>query len=187
MPDNDVKRLEQWHMQWVLLHVAVQLDQRWLPALRSQSEAAVAEVFSIARKAGGVKRELANLGELRKHLLEQIIETGSALAEGLSVRAGRSPRFARRNRCAEELLFIARTLDRCVGMRSGELTVNSGAHRVLWSSISPARDGSEPPRRGSLLIRHACFHVLSRLEDWLEEERAQAQSTPARSMSLTCD
>jgi hypothetical protein len=163
-----------WNMQWALLHLAMQLDQRWLPSLRRQSDAAADEVFSIARKLAGVERDFASLGELRKHLLERIIQTGSDLAEGLSARPERSVRFGLRKRRAEDVLFIARTLDRCVGMRSGELTVNPGAQRALWTSISSTCDRSEPPRRGPELIRHTCSHVLNRLEDWLEEERDRA-------------
>src|SRR5687767_7426920 len=174
MLDKDLARIETWHMQWVLLHVAVQLDQRWLPSLRHQSSAAVEEVFSIAQKLGGVTRDFVSLGDLRKHLLEKIIETGTQVAEGLSARPVLNVRFGLRKNRADDILFIARTLDRCVGMRSGELTVNPGAQRALWSAISSTRDQSEVPRRGQELIRHTCGHVLSRLEDWLDEEREGA-------------
>jgi hypothetical protein len=59
---NYTQLIETWRMQWVLLQLAVQLDQ------------------------GGVKREVATLGELRKHLLEQIIETGSTIANSANTR-----------------------------------------------------------------------------------------------------
>jgi hypothetical protein len=174
MSDKHTDLIETWRMQWLLLHVAVQLDQKWLPSLRQQSEDALQEVLAIAEKLGGVKREFASLGELRKHLLEQIIATGSTLADGLSVQSPRAERVGRSKRRADDLLFIARTLDRCVGMRSGELTVNPGAQRTLWSSISSTCDQSEPPRRGPELMRHTCCHALIRLDDWLEEQRANA-------------
>jgi hypothetical protein len=175
MLEKHLSYVEMLHMQWALLHLAVQLDQRWLPSLRQQSDAAVDEVFSIAQKLAGVKRDFANLGELRKHLLERIVETGSSLAEGLSAQPVRGVRFGLRKRRADDVLFIARTLDRCVGMRSGELTVNPGAQRALWAAISSTRDSADPPRRGPELIRHTCSHVLTRLEDWLEEERDCAE------------
>jgi hypothetical protein len=175
MPDSLMRQLEAWRMQWVLLQLAVQLDQRWLPSLRAQSEDAVEEVFSIARKLAGVGHELVGLGELRKHLLAHAIETGATLADGLSALAARSGQVELRSRRAEDVLFVARMLDRSVGMRSGELTVNPAAQRALWSSISSTHDRSEPPRRGPEVMRQACSHVLSRLDDWLEEERQQTQ------------
>jgi hypothetical protein len=175
MLEKHLRYIEVLHMQWTLLHLAVQLDQRWLPSLRQQSDGAVDEVFAIARKLGGVSRDFRNLGELRKHLLERIVETGSSLAEGLTAQPVRGVRFGLRKRRADDMLFIARTLDRCVGMRSGELTVNPDAQRALWAAISSTRDSSDPPRRGAELIRHTCSHVLNRLEDWLEEERESAE------------
>jgi hypothetical protein len=185
MSGNYTQLIETWRMQWVLLQLAVQLDQRWLPSFQPQSQDAVKEIFSIAKKLGGVTRELATLGELRKHLLEQIIETGSTLANSLSVETTRGDARASERQNAEDILFVARTLDRCVGMRSGDLTVNSAAQRLLWSSITSTRsDQSEAPRRGPELIRHTCTLALTRLDDWLDRQRTNADRAPCRSSPL---
>jgi len=172
MQQKHLAHLETLHVQWTLLHLAVQLDHRWLPSSRQRIGAAADdEVFTIAQKLGGLKRDFASLGELRKHLLECIVETGSHLALGLSAQSVQTVRFGLRKRRADDVLFIARTLDRCVGMRSGDLTCNPGAQRALWSVVSSTSDRTEMPRRGPELIRQTCIHVLTRLEDWLEEER----------------
>jgi len=173
MHNPPTSQLEIWHMHWILLHVAVQLDQRWSPTLRPQSEAAALEALSIARKLGRFERDFASLGELRKHLVGQILETGSTLADGLSCQGSEpSQRLERHRRCAEDILFIARMLERAVDLDSCRFTGNDEARQVLWSSIATTSDRSEPAPSGHELVRHACTHAIERLEDWFKEESA---------------
>ncbi len=173
MSDSDSKLVEIWHMHWLLLRVSAQLDQHWLPTFKPQSDDATDEALAIAQKLTGFQREFANLGELREHLLEQIVETGSVVADRLSCQAPRGAALESRRRVAEDTLFIARTLSRCVDMRTGRLTVHHDAQIALWSSLSSTLDALEPPRRGPELVRHTCTHVLERLEDWIKEDLAR--------------
>jgi hypothetical protein len=172
--DNWVRLIETWRVQWSLLRLAVQLDQRWVLSLRPQTEEAVEEVFAIARQLGGVTRDIGNLGEMRTHVLDQILETGAKLIDNLSA-LDVSLLVQQRLRCAEDVLFIARALQRSVGMHSGELTFNPAAQRALWYSIAASRDRSEMPHRGSKLTRETCCHVLSRLDELLSENHQPAQ------------
>lgn len=186
--ERDAKLVEIWHMHWLLLRVSAQLDQQWLPSFKEQSDGAADEALSIAKKLTGFEREFENLGELREHLLEQIVETGATLADRLSCQspgpAGSAAIEARR-RVAEDSLFIARTLSRCVDMRTGRLTVHHDAQLALWSSLSSTLDAVEPPRRGPELVRHTCTHVLERLEDWIKADLAQTRRESSPSQHLT--
>ena len=186
MSENDAKLVEIWHMHWLLLRVSAQLDQNWLPTFRQQSDEAADEALSIAQKLTGFEREFENLGELREHLLEQIVETGATLADRLSCESGSLATQSRR-RVAEDSLFIARTLSRCVDMRTGRLTVHHDAQLALWSSLSSTLDAIEPPRRGPELVRHTCTHVLERLEDWIKADLAQTRrdATPTQPVSFS--
>jgi hypothetical protein len=185
MSDVDSKLVEIWHMHWLLLRVSAQLDQHWLPSFKRQSDDAVDEALTLAQKLTGFEREFANLGELREHLLEQIVDMGSTLADQLSCRGSAAERVERRRRCAEDALFMARTLSRCVDMRTGRLTVHHDAQLALWSSLTSTLDSLEPPRRGPELVRHTCTHVLERLEDWIKEDHAQLRKDSALSQPLS--
>jgi hypothetical protein len=183
--ERDSKRVEIWHMHWLLLRVSAQLDQHWLPSFKAQSDDAADEALSIAKKLTGFEREFANLGELRQHLLEQIVATGATLVEQLSSQSSGARSSESRRRVAEDSLFIARTLSRCVDMRTGRLTVHHDAQLALWSSLSSTLDALEPPRRGPELVRHACTHVLERLEDWIKADLAQTRRAASPSPQLT--
>lgn len=169
MAGYHTRLFETWYMQWRLLDMAVRLDRQWVPSLQQQGDDATQEVVSIAQKLAGFERDFGSLGELREHLLERIIETGSTLADSILADdlSDHASGTGRGERCAEDILFIARTLDRCVGMRSCRLTFNFGAQQALWSSISAVRDSSEQPLLGPELVQHTCIHVLSRLENWV--------------------
>lgn len=172
---NKLLLIETWRLQWVLLQLSVQLDQRWMPSLRSRSDDAVEELFCVVGRIGGLSSDCSSLGEMRTHLLEQILVTGTALSDSMNEFATFADRLNHRWQCAEDVLFIARTLERAVGMHSVELTVNAGAQRTLWVCISFTRDRSRMPQRGPDLMRQTCSHVLSRLDEFLEEERRQSQ------------
>ncbi len=101
----DSRRVEIWHMHWLLLRVSAQLDQHWLPSFKDQSDEAADEALSIAKKLTGFEREFENLGELREHLLEQIVENGAALVDRLSSQPG-SRSIDSRRRVAEDALFV---------------------------------------------------------------------------------
>jgi hypothetical protein len=165
-----VKLLGLWHMQWLLLDMAIRLDRRWLPWLQQQSDEAVQEALSIAQQLPGLQRKFTSLGEMRTQLLQAIIDTGGSLVDEVG-QEPRLERIERHEREAQDLLLIARMLERCLDMRTCRRRFNHKAYRTLLGFLSPGVDYI-PLHRGPDLGQQTCSHVLGRVKIWLAEARA---------------